>query len=544
MSLSSPFIRRPVGTTLLTVAITLAGALGFLLLPVSPLPQVEFPTIQVSASLPGASPETMASAVATPLERQFGRIAGVTEMSSSSALGATSITMQFDLTRNIDAAARDVQAAINAARGQLPANLPNNPTYRKVNPADSPVMILSLTSDVYTKPQMYDAASTILQQKISQVDGVGQVSVGGGAPPAVRVDVNPTVLHHFGLGLEDVRLALAAANANRPTGQLSDDRHTWSLATTDQLYGAKEYEPLIVSYRNGAAVRLGDIARVSDSVENIRAAGIANGRPSVLVIIFRQPGANIIATVDRVRELLPQLQAEIPAGIDLRVVMDRTATIRASVHDVEFTLVLSIALVVLVIFLFLRNWRATIIPSIVVPVSLVATFGVMYLAGYSIDNLSLMALTIATGFVVDDAIVVIENITRHLERGAKPLQAALEGAQEIGFTVLSISVSLVAVFIPILLMGGIVGRLFREFAVTLSVAIAVSMVVSLTTTPMMCARLLKRPEEERHGRLYQASERVLNGILAFYSSTLAVVLRHPRLTMLVMFATIGLNVYL
>ena len=544
MSLSSPFIRRPVGTALLTVAITLAGALGFTLLPVSPLPEVEFPTIQVSASLPGASPETMASAVATPLERQFGRIAGITEMSSSSALGATSITMQFDLNRNIDAAARDVQAAINAARGQLPTNLPNNPTYRKVNPADSPVMILSLDSVAYTKPQMYDAASTILQQKLSQVEGVGQVSVGGGAPPAVRVDVNPTLLNHFGLGLEDVRIALAAANANRPTGQISDERNSWSITTTDQLFTAAEYKPLIVSYRNGAPVRLEDIAQVVDSVENIRAAGLVNGEPAVLVIIYRQPGANIIATVDRVRELLPQLRADIPAGINLNVVLDRTATIRASVHDVEFTLVLSIVLVVLVIFMFLRNWRATIIPSIVVPVSLVATFGVMYLAGYSIDNLSLMAMTIATGFVVDDAIVVIENITRHLEKGRKPLEAALEGAQEIGFTVLSISVSLVAVFIPILLMGGIVGRLFREFAVTLSVAIGVSMLVSLTTTPMMCARLLKPHGTERHGRLYLASERLFDAIVDFYSSTLSSVLRHRRLTLLVLLATIGLNAYL
>ena len=544
MSLSSPFIRRPVGTALLTVAITLAGALGFTLLPVSPLPEVEFPTIQVSASLPGASPETMASAVATPLERQFGRIAGITEMSSSSALGATSITMQFDLNRNIDAAARDVQAAINAARGQLPTNLPNNPTYRKVNPADSPVMILSLDSVAYTKPQMYDAASTILQQKLSQVEGVGQVSVGGGAPPAVRVDVNPTLLNHFGLGLEDVRIALAAANANRPTGQISDRRNSWSITTTDQLFMAAEYKPLIVSYRNGAPVRLEDIAKVVDSVENIRAAGLVNGEPAVLVIIYRQPGANIIATVDRVRELLPQLRADIPAGINLNVVLDRTATIRASVHDVEFTLVLSIVLVVLVIFMFLRNWRATIIPSIVVPVSLVATFGVMYLAGYSIDNLSLMAMTIATGFVVDDAIVVIENITRHLEKGRKPLEAALEGAQEIGFTVLSISVSLVAVFIPILLMGGIVGRLFREFAVTLSVAIGVSMLVSLTTTPMMCARLLKPHGTERHGRLYLASERLFDAIVDFYSSTLSSVLRHRRLTLLVLLATIGLNAYL
>jgi len=544
MSLSSPFIRRPVATTLLTVAITLVGAISFFLLPVSPLPEVEFPTIQVSANLPGASPETMASAVATPLERQFGRIAGVAEMSSSSSLGATQVTLQFDLSRNIDSAARDVQAAINAARGQLPANLPDNPTYRKVNPADSPIMILALTSDLYTKPQMYDAAQTILQQKLSQVEGVGQVTVGGGSPPAVRVEVNPTLLNHFGLGLDDVRNTLASANSNRAVGELSDDRHTWSLATRNQLFKAAEYEPLIVSYRGGGPVRVKDVAKVTDSVENVRASGLANGRPSVLVIIFRQPGANIISTVDEVRSMLPQLKAEIPAAIDLDVVMDRTATIRASVHEVEFTLVLSIVLVVLVIFVFLRDWRATIIPSIVVPVSLVATFAVMYLAGYTIDNLSLMALTIATGFVVDDAIVVIENIARHMENGLPPLEASYRGAKEIGFTVLSISVSLVAVFIPILLMEGIVGRLFREFAVTLSVAILVSMVVSLTTTPMMCARLLKHVPDSQRGRVYRFTESVFEGILYLYKTSLQVVLRHQPLTLLAFFATIGLTLYL
>jgi multidrug efflux pump len=544
MSVSTPFIHRPAGTTLLTIAVALAGGLAYLFLPVSPLPQVEFPTIQVSSSLPGASPETMASSVATPLERQFGRIAGVTEMTSTSTLGSTSIVMQFDLGRNIDAAARDVQAAINAARGQLPANLPNNPNYRKVNPADAPVMILSLTSETYGVARMYDAAASILQQKLAQVEGVGQVTVGGGALPAVRVDVNPTLLNSFGLGLEDVRTVLAGANANRPKGEIADGRRTWALNTTDQLLKAEEYQPLLIAYRNGAAVRLSDVATVTDSVEDVRTAGFSNGRPAILLIVFRQPGANIIETVDRVRSMIPRLQAEIPQNMKLEVALDRTTTIRASVKDVEFTLVLSIILVILVVFVFLRSVRATIIPSVAVPVSLIGTFGVMYLAGYSIDNLSLMALTIATGFVVDDAIVVIENITRYLEQGLSPMEAALKGAKEIGFTVVSISVSLVAVFIPILLMGGIVGRLFREFAVTLSVAIAVSLVVSLTTTPMMCAYLLKHKKEETHGRLFNFTERVFDGILGMYRTTLSWVLRHQRLTMLATLSTIGVTVYL
>ncbi|HEX4145556.1 MAG TPA: multidrug efflux RND transporter permease subunit [Pirellulales bacterium] len=544
MSLSTPFIHRPVGTTLLTLAVTLAGTLGYLLLPVASLPQVDFPTIQVQASLPGSSAETMASSVATPLERQFGRIAGVTEMTSSSYLGSTTVVMQFDLNRNIDAAARDVQAAINAARSQLPTNLPSNPTYRKVNPADAPIMMLALTSDTYGKPRMYDAASTILAQKLAQVRGVGQVVVGGGSPPAVRVSVNPTVLNHFGLGLEDIRAVLESANANRPKGQIADLDRAWSLSTTDQLLKADEYRPLLVVYRNGAPVRLGEVATVVDSVEDTRAAGISDGMPAILLIIYRQPGANIIQTVDRITALLPQLDAEIPADIDLTVAMDRTTTIRASVDDVQFTLVISIVLVILVVFLFLRNPRATIIPSVAVPVSLVGTFGVMYLFGYSLDNLSLMALTIATGFVVDDAIVVVENISRHLERGLSPLEAALVGAQEIGFTVLSISVSLVAVFIPILLMGGIVGRLFREFAVTLSVAIAVSMVVSLTTTPMMCATLLKPAAEQRHGWMFRASERFFDAVLWCYEKTLSWVLRFQALTMLVTLATLGLTIYL
>jgi len=533
-----------VATTLLIIAIALAGAIGYKFLPVSPLPQVEFPTISVSAGLPGASPDTMASSVATPLERQFGRIAGITEMTSTSGLGSTNITIQFDLNRNIDAAARDVQAAINAARGQLPANLPNNPRYRKVNPADAPIMILSLTSDIVERAHMYDIASTILQQKLAQAEGVGQVFVGGGALPAVRVDVNPTALYNNGLGLEDVRAALATANANRPKGEVANAERAYALSTTDQLLKAAEYRPLIVHYSNGAAVRLSDIATVTDSVEDIRTGGLSNGKPAVLIIVFRQPGANIIATVDRVRALLPQLQASIPPTIKLGVAIDATRTIRASVRDVQITLGVSICLVILVVFVFLRNVRSTFIPSVAVPVSLLGTFGAMYLLDYSIDNLSLMALTIATGFVVDDAIVVIENITRHLESGLKPLDAALKGAQEIGFTVMSISISLIAVFIPILLMGGIVGRLFREFAVTLSVAIAVSLVISLTATPMMCARLLRPQSKTSHGRLYQASEKGFAWILNGYEKSLGWVLRHQRFTILVTLATMAATIFL
>jgi len=545
VSLSSPFIRRPIATTLLTIAIALAGGIAYTLLPVSPLPQVEFPTINVSAGLPGASPETMASAVATPLERQFGRIAGVTEMTSSSGLGSTNITLQFELNRNIDAAARDVQAAINAARGQLPANLPSNPRYRKSNPADAPIMLLSLTSDVVDRGRMYDIASSILQQKLSQVDGVGQVNVGGGALPAVRVDVNPTALHSNGLSLEDVRTALAAANTNRPKGSLDgDDGRNWSVTTTDQLLKAADYVPLVIRYRRGAALRLGDIAAVTDSVEDIRTGGLSNGKPAIIIIIFRQPGANIIDTVDRVRALLPQFQASIPPTIKLSVVIDSTRTIRASVRDVQITLMISILLVILVVFVFLRSVRSTLIPSVAVPVSLIGTFGAMYLLGYSLDNLSLMALTVATGFVVDDAIVVVENVTRHLEEGVPPFRAALQGAQEIGFTVMSISISLVAVFIPILLMGGIVGRLFREFAVTLSIAIAVSLVVSLTATPMMCARLLREHDHGGHGRLFRTSERVFDSVLRFYERTLGWVLRHQPLTLAVTIVTMVATGYL
>jgi multidrug efflux pump len=544
MSLSSPFIYRPVATVLLTVAIALAGAVAFKLLPVSPLPKMDFPTISVQANLPGASPEIMASSVATPLERQFGRIAGVTEMTSASYLSSTSITLQFDLNRDIDAAARDVQAAINAARGYLPANLPNNPTYRKVNPSDSPILILALTSEVYDPGRLYDIASTIMQQKLSQVQGVGQVVVGGSSLPAVRVDVNPTQLNAYGLGLEDVRNMLSLQNANRPKGQIANDTTTSDLATNDQLLKADYYKPLIVSYSNGAAIKLSDIANVQDSVQDLRSAGVVNGKPCALVIIFRQPGANIIETVDSVQEALPQLKDSIPSAIDLTVVMDQTTTIRASVRDVERTLVISIGLVIMVVFIFLRNARATLIPSVVVPVSLIGTFGVMYLCNYSIDNLSLMALTISTGFVVDDAIVVIENVTRYLEQGFRPIEAALKGAKEIGFTVLTISISLIAVFIPLLMMGGIVGRLFREFAVTLSVAILVSLVVSLTTTPMMCSRLLKHQRAEDHGRVYRATEKVFVWILRLYDRSLTWVLRHPAPMLALLLITIGVNIYL
>ena len=544
MSLSSPFIRRPVATTLLTVAVALAGAVAFNFLPVSPLPQVDFPTISVGASLPGASPEIMASSVATPLERQFGRIAGVTEMTSSSFLGTTSITLQFDLNRDINGAARDVQAAINAARSYLPANLPANPTYKKVNPADAPIMIVALTSDVYDRGRMYDAASTIMSQKLSQIQGVGQVTVGGSSLPSVRVELNPVQLNGYGLGVQDVQKMLSAQNANLPKGQISDGQTTADITTNDQLLLAEYYKPLIVGYHNGAAIKLSDVADVQDSVENIRASGFVNGKPAVLLIISRQPGANIIDTVDRIYSELPSLKASIPSAINLTVVLDRTTTIRASVKDVERTLALSVGLVILVVFFFLRNFRATLIPSVAVPVSLIGTFGVMYLCHYSLDNLSLMALTISTGFVVDDAIVVIENITRYLEQGMSPEEAALHGAKEIGFTVLSISLSLVAVFIPILLMGGIVGRLFREFAVTLSVAIIVSLGISLTTTPMMCAQLLKREPLEWHGPLYRTSEKFFTWMVRTYERTLTVVLRHQAFTLMVLLATIALNVYL
>ena len=542
MNISKPFIHRPVATTLLTIAVALAGVIAFRLLPVAPLPQVDFPTIAVGAFLPGASPETMASSVATPLERQFGHIAGVTEMTSASLLGSCSVTLQFDLNRNIDAAARDVQAAINAARGYLPANLPNNPTYRKVNPADSPIYMLALTSTVLDRGQMYDAATTIVAQRLSQISGVGQVVVTGSALPGVRVELNPAALNKYGIGLEDVRNALSSANANSPKGHFSDGQRMWEVGANDQLFQAINYEPLIIAYHNGSAVRVSDVGQAIDSVEDIRSEGFFDGRPAVLVIIFRQPGANIIDTVDHIREVMPQLQASIPQSIKVNVSMDQTQVIRASVHDVETSLIISVILVILVVFVFLKNARTTLIPSIAVPVSLLGTFGVMYLCGYSLDNLSLMALTITTGFVVDDAIVVIENITRYLEQGMTALEASLRGAREIGFTVVSISVSLVAVFIPLLMMGGVVGRLFREFAVTLSVAIGVSLVVSLTTTPMMCAHMLK--EHTSHGWLYRINERAFNWIVSVYGRTLTRVLRRPAITLAVLLGTTALNIYL
>ena len=545
MSISAPFIRRPIGTSLLAAALLLSGILAFNFLPVASLPRVDFPVIGVGAGLPGADPQTMASAVATPLERQFGRISGVNQMTSTSQLGSTSIVLQFDLNRNIDAAGRDVQAAINAARSQLPANLPSNPSYRKANPADAPILILALTSDTETVPQMYDAADSILAQKLAQVAGVGQVFVGGAAQPAVRAEVNPMLLNKLGVGLDTVRTALNAANANRAKGSLSDARTSWSLDDTDQLFTADQYRPLIVAYRNGAPVRLGDVADVQDSVSDVRNIGLANGKPSVLIIVFRQPGANIIETVDRVIALMPYLQSSISPAIQLSIAMDRTVTVRASVKDIEFTLILSIILVILVVFAFLRTVRATIIPSVAVPLSLVGTFGGMYLLGFSLDNLSLMALAISTGFVVDDAIVVLENITRYVEQGMDAVQAAFKGAAEIGFTVLSMSTSLVAVFIPLLLMGGIVGRLFREFAVTLSIAIAVSLMVSLTTTPTMCAKFLRPPQkDERHNRIYRGSEWIFEKTLAIYRHALAWVLEYQLVTLVVTILVACLSVYL
>jgi multidrug efflux pump len=544
MTISAPFIQRPVATTLLTIGVTLVGIVAFRFLPVAALPQVEFPTINVSAGLPGASPETMATTVAAPLEHQFTRIAGVTEMTSMSMLGSTNITLQFELSRDIDGAARDVQAAINAARGDLPAILPNNPWYRKINPADAPILILSLTSDIVSRGRMYDVGSSILQQKLSQIEGVGQVYVGGGSLPAVRVDLNPTALNKYGIGLGEVRRMLSSTNVNRPKGQLTDGTRTWEIRTNDQLHEAEDYVPLIVAYRNGRAVRLGDVATVEHSVEDVRTTGLVNGTPAVLLIINRQPGANIIETVDRIRATLPQLEASIPGSMTLSVVGDRTPVIRASLHDVERTLAVSVLLVILVVFVFLRNVRASLIPCVAVPVSLIATFGVMYLCGYSLDNLSLMALTIATGFVVDDAIVVLENISRYREQGMPPFQAALRGAREITFTVLSMTLSLVAVFLPILLMGGMMGRLFREFAVTLSVAILVSLVVSLTATPMMCARLLKPEDGRSHGWWYRVSERFFEGMRGGYARSLAWVLRHPRSMLALTLGTMVLSVYL
>jgi len=544
MNISSPFIDRPVATTLLTIGVVLAGAVAFRLLPVSPLPRVDLPTISVSASLPGASPETMAATVAMPLERSLGLIAGVTEMTSTSALGSTRIVLQFDLDRDINGAARDVQGAINAARSSLPTGLNGNPSYRKVNPADAPIMILALTSETMTQGQMYDAASTIIAQKLSQLEGVGQVQVGGSSLPAVRVEINPQALYKYGIGFEDVRTALASANANRPKGVVEEGARNWQIDANDQAKTAREYLPLIIAYRNGAPVGLTDVAEVVDSVQDLRNAGSSNGKPSVLVIVSRQPNANIIETVDRVMELIPTLRASIPAAIDLQVMMERTTTIRASLRDAGRTLALSVALVVLVVFLFLRHGRAALIPSVAVPVSLIGTFGVMYLFDYSLDNLSLMALTIATGFVVDDAIVVLENCSRHIEAGMPPMEAARLGAGEVGFTVLAMTLSLVAVFIPLLLMGGFVGRFFREFAVVLSAAILVSLVVSLTTTPMMCSRLLRSAKERQLGRFHQWSERVFEAVLRGYGRTLSWALDHGPITVLILVATVALNVYL
>ena len=544
MNISAPAIERPVATSLLTFALLLAGALAYTQLPVAPLPQIDFPVISVGAALPGASPETMASSVATPLERQFGRIAGINQMTSSSQLGSTGIAIQFDLDRNIDAAARDVQAAINAARGYLPADLPSNPTYRKINPADAPVMILIMTSDAMTQDQMYDAADSIMGQKLAQVEGVGQVFVWGSSQPAVRIEANPNLLNKLNIGLEAVRAAVASQNANIAKGSLENGSTTWMVRANDQLKKAADYRPIIVAYRNGAPVRLSDVATVQDSYSNINNAGSFNGKPSVLVVIFRQPGANMIATADRVAAALPFLKASLPASINLVVGLDRTTTVRASVKDVQWTLVISVILVTLVVFAFLREVRATMIPSVAVPLAIVGTFGIMYLCGFSLNNLSLMALTISTGFVVDDAIVVLENVMRHVEGGMKPYQAALLGAREIGFTVVSMSTSLIAVFIPILLMGGLVGRLFREFAVTLSAAIAVSLVVSLTTTPMLCARFLAPHDAGRHGALYRMSENGWLWMNRTYKKTVGWVLRHKRLTFAVAILMVAVNVWL
>ncbi len=544
MGPSTPFIRRPIATTLLTFGLAAAGAVAFFKLPVSPLPQVDFPTISVQAVLPGASPQDVATTVASPLERHLGQIADVTEMTSSSTVGATRITLQFGLNRDINGAARDVQAAINAARADLPTSLRSNPTYRKVNPADAPILILTLTSDTMTRGDLYDAASTVLAQKLSQVEGIGEVIVGGSSLPAVRVDLIPQVLYKYGIGLEDVRAALASANAHSPKGGIDVGDQRYQIYANDQANKAADYQSLIVAYRNGAPVHLSDIGEITDGVENLRNAGLANGKPAVLVILYRQPGANIISTVDLVKGLMPQLRASVSPAIDIGLAVDRSTTIRTSLRDVERSLILAVLLVIVVVFAFLRNLRATLVPVVAVSVSLIATFAAMYLMGYSLDNLSLMALTVATGFVVDDAIVVLENITRYIEDGMSPLQAALKGANEVGFTVLSMSISLIAVFIPILLMGGIVGRLFREFAMTISIAIVISLAVSLATTPMMCAVLLRSDSGQSHGRLYQASERFFENMLSFYRRTLTTALRHPGAIMLILAAVLGLNFYL
>ena len=547
MNISEPFIRRPVATTLLTLGVTLAGAIAFTLLPVSPLPQVDIPTISVSASLPGASPEVMAATVATPLERALGRIAGVNEITSQSSLGNSRVTLQFELNRSIDGAARDVQAAIQAARRELPTSLPNNPTYRKVNPADAPSIVLAMTSDTLTQGQIYDAASTIVAQKISQIAGVGLVTVGGSSLPAVRVELNPTALNKYAISFTEIRNAITANNANRPKGIVEEGEKSWQIYANDQARKAADYLPVILAYRNGAAVRLGDVGDVVDSVQDLRNAGIANGKPAVVLLVNTQPNANIIETVDRVMALVPSLRASIPATVNLDVMVERTTTIRASLREAERTMAIAVGLVIMVVFLFLRNWRATLIPAVAVPVSLVGTFSFMYLLGYSLDNLSLMSLTIATGFVVDDAIVVLENVSRHIEKGVPPFEAALKGAREVSFTVVSMSLSLIAVFIPILLMGGIIGRFFREFAVVLSIAILVSLVVSLTTTPMMCARLLRphNPAKAKTpGRLSRWTDAGVRGVYRGYEKSLVWALRFPFLVLLTLVAAVGLNIYL
>ena len=543
MGPSTPFIRRPIGTTLLTFGLAAAGVVAFFKLPVSPLPQVDFPTISVQATLPGGSPQDVATTVASPLERHLGQIADVTEMTSSSTVGGVRITLQFGLNRDINGAARDVQAAINAARADLPTSLRSNPTYRKVNPADAPILILTLTSDTMTRGNLYDAASTVLAQKLSQVDGIGEVVVGGSSLPAVRAELIPQALYKYGVGLEDVRAALSSANAHSPKGGIDVGEQRYQIYANDQANKSDDYKNLIVAYRNGAPVRLTDVGDVTDSVENLRNAGLANGKPAVLIILYRQPGANIISTVDLVKALMPQLRASVSPAIDINLAVDRSITIRTSLRDVERTLILAVLLVIVVVFAFLRNLRATLVPVVAVSVSLIATFAAMYLFGYSLDNLSLMALTVATGFVVDDAIVVLENITRYIEEGMSPMEAALKGAAEVGFTVLSMSISLIAVFIPILLMGGIIGRLFREFAMVISISILISLVISLTTTPMMCAVLL-RHETGEHGRLYRMSERFFDAMLGVYRRTLAVALRHPALMMMLLAVVLGLNFYL
>jgi multidrug efflux pump len=544
MNPSRIFVERPVATTLLTIAVAMAGVIAFVVLPVSPLPQVDFPTISVAATLPGASPDIMASSVATPLEREFGHISGVSEMTSSSTLGTSSITMQFDLNRDINGAARDVEAGINAARTYLPSNLPANPSYRKVNPADSPILVLGVQSDIYGVPELYDEASTVIVQRISQISGVGDVRVVGASLPAVRIELNPNQLASFGISLPAVQQVVAGQNSNLAKGQVADGNVTADIIANDQISKAVDYRPLVVGYHNGGAVRLQDVATVVDSQQTVRQAGFLNGKRSVNMLIFRQPGANIITTVDAVKAAIPSLQATIPQGQHIIIILDRTLTIRASVSDIERTLIISVVLVILVVFLFLRSIPATFIPAVAVPVSLIGTCAVMYLCGYSLDNLSLMALAIASGFVVDDAIVVMENITRHLEMGLAPMEAALLGAQEIGFTVFSISVSLIAVFIPLLLMGGIIGRLFREFAITLSAAIVVSLLVSLTTTPMMCSRVLVADKDIKHGKVYAWSERMFNSVLGGYRDSLTWVLDHPALLLAIFVCTLGLNVYL